>query len=198
MKKAFSVILDILISIFCIFTIVNIYFTIVEKSPLCQLVQVQTESMKASGIEAGDIYVIYRKHNYDVGDVIAFKSNSGIIFHEIIGVDENNNFITKGSSNAAQDLDPVTQSNIIGKGIIFFKLNILNENWFRVFIILIPYTLIMIYLIKESLIVILEIIKEKNNYILNLSNLDIKPVIKDDILSNIEVKLRKLEERLKI
>ena len=77
------------------------------------LVEVMSESMSASDIHKGDIYVIKDKDSYEVGDIIAFKYDNQIIFHEIINVSENG-YQTKGSSNKSPELKLTQTENVLG------------------------------------------------------------------------------------
>lgn len=49
------------------------------------------------------------------GDVIAFNIDDATVVHRVIGLDEENRFITKGDANEVQDLAPVSSSNYVGK-----------------------------------------------------------------------------------
>ena len=74
-------------------------------------------------IKPGDLVIIakvpyYRIH---VGDIIQFWDGEEFVVHRVIDIKRYKNtlfFITKGDANNAPDLDPVHQSNVMGKLIL--------------------------------------------------------------------------------
>ena len=67
-------------------------------------------------IHVGDYILIYRKSNYNVGDVVTYTSNDGFITHRIVRKD-GNKITTKGDANNSED-NEIVESNIVGKVII--------------------------------------------------------------------------------
>lgn len=125
------------------------------------LVQVQSPSMEATGIKPGDTFLIHKENSYSVNDIVAYKSENIIIFHEIIQIDENGNYITKGSSNVVADSYPVKLNQIIGK-----KLNI-DVNWIgninvKITLLLTTYIISSLFIFKEIKHTWNEIEKENN------------------------------------
>lgn len=76
---------------------------------------VQTGSME-DNIHVGDYVLIYKKDNYNVGDVVTYQKDDYFITHRIIRR-ENNEFITKGDANNTED-EKINLNKIIGKVII--------------------------------------------------------------------------------
>ncbi len=57
--------------------------------------EVLSDSMSPT-YNTGDILVVVRQDEYEVGDVVAFQDNNMVVAHRIIGENENGTFITKG------------------------------------------------------------------------------------------------------
>ena len=57
--------------------------------------EVLSDSM-APTYKTGDILVVVRDDEYEIGDVVAFQDNNMVVAHRIIGENENGTFITKG------------------------------------------------------------------------------------------------------
>ena len=76
---------------------------------------VQTGSME-DNIHVGDYVLIYKKDDYNIGDVITYQKNDYFITHRIIRK-ENNEFITKGDANNTED-EKINSNSIVGKVII--------------------------------------------------------------------------------
>lgn len=85
-----------------------------------QILKVQSNSMNPE-FRKEDIIVIKKEKEYEVGDIITFKTKDGnLITHRIIEKNENE-FITKGDSNNTKDEEKITSSCIQGKVIFVFK-----------------------------------------------------------------------------
>jgi signal peptidase I len=52
--------------------------------------------------------------SYQIGDVITFKRGDITVTHRIVGI-KNNQFVTKGDANKAQDPQLVSKFNVIGR-----------------------------------------------------------------------------------
>ena len=70
-------------------------------------------------LKINDIIVIQEKKNYQINDVITFKTEDSYITHRIISID-NNVIITKGDANNIED-DEITKDVVIGKLVYKFK-----------------------------------------------------------------------------
>ena len=85
-----------------------------------QILKVQSNSMSPE-FRKEDIIVIKKEKEYEVGDIITFKTKDGnLITHRIIEKNENE-FITKGDNNNTKDEEKITSSCIQGKVIFVFK-----------------------------------------------------------------------------
>ncbi len=98
---------------------------------------VATGSM-APTINQNDIIVVKRYDNYEVGDIVTFKSDNEYITHRIVTVNENN-YVTKGDANNAKDV-AITKDKVIGKVI---KISTKAGVWHKV--LTTPTILIMIF-----------------------------------------------------
>lgn len=135
MKKAFSIIKNIIVWLIVLFAVGVLLFTIVFVNTLEQNQRnifgyrffiVQSDSMSATDFDAGDI--IFAKEvdpaTLQPGDIIAFTSENEeyygtTVTHEIrkLTVDENGEpgFITFGTTNNIDDEAIVTYQNVLGK-----------------------------------------------------------------------------------
>ena len=80
-----------------------------------EIYNVKTGSMEDK-IHAGDYILIYRKSNYNIGDVITFRKEEGFITHRIIKKN-GSTIITKGDANNTED-DEIDDSVIEGKVVL--------------------------------------------------------------------------------
>jgi signal peptidase I len=92
----------------------------------------------APTINQNDIIVVKRYDNYEVGDIVTFKSDNEYITHRIVTVNENN-YVTKGDANNAKDV-AITKDKVIGKVI---KISTKAGVWHKV--LTTPTILIMIF-----------------------------------------------------
>jgi signal peptidase I len=63
----------------------------------------------------GDLAVTQRQRAYAVGDIVAFKTSSGVVIHRIVGGDAVTGFITRGDNKPAADLWRPGPDSILGK-----------------------------------------------------------------------------------
>lgn len=81
-----------------------------------------------TGMEKGDIIVVYGRGKLEVGDVIIFNANTAHpIIHRVVRIEDNNIYSTKGDHNTGQltyDNNPehtdetnITKDAIIGRGV---------------------------------------------------------------------------------
>ena len=90
-------------------------------SPLTVL----TGSMEPE-INIGDFVITRARESYAVGDVVMYQtSGTGgeviAVTHEIIAIDENGDFITKGINNESADVKPVPPENVVGKVVAVWR-----------------------------------------------------------------------------
>lgn len=80
-----------------------------------EIYNVKTGSMEAK-IHVGDYILIYKKSDYNVGDVVTYTSNNGFITHRIIKKD-GDKVVTKGDANNTED-ETISAKVIVGKVIM--------------------------------------------------------------------------------
>lgn len=112
MSKVFKWIVNI---IFIIVIALLVAYLALRTTDKIEIYRVKTGSMEEK-IHVGDYILIYRKENYNVGEVVTYTSNDGFITHRIIKK-ENGKIITKGDANNAEDRE-IYESTIVGKVII--------------------------------------------------------------------------------
>lgn len=118
-KRSLVIFFIIFFSIELLFLGSNIITRITEKDNQpnyfgYSVVVVKSESMTASGIKRGSRYLIQKKSDYSVGDIIVFEHNNELWFHEIIDQVESQ-YQTKGSSNKLKDPFLISKQNIKGR-----------------------------------------------------------------------------------
>ncbi|SDZ53997.1 signal peptidase, endoplasmic reticulum-type [Evansella caseinilytica] len=120
-----------------------------------QLFIVQSGSMEPA-IKTGSIIAVKSKTNYQVGDIITYRSSeqpNTLITHRIVEVVEEGgtHFITKGDKNENADSLPVSQDNIIGSYTNFtipyagYALQFSNSNAGTVIFFIIPGVLMVMF-----------------------------------------------------
>ena len=112
MSKVFKWIVNI---IFIIVIALLVAYLLLRTTDKIEIYRVKTGSMEEK-IHVGDYILIYRKENYEVGDVVTYTSNDGFITQKKIKK-ENGKIITKGDANNAEDRE-IFASTIVGKVII--------------------------------------------------------------------------------
>lgn len=80
-----------------------------------EIYNVKTGSME-NKIHVGDYILIFKKDNYNVGDVVTYTSNNGFITHRIIKI-EGDRVTTKGDANNTED-ETISSNIIVGKVIL--------------------------------------------------------------------------------
>lgn len=112
MAKIFKEIINI---IFVILIIVLLGYFILRISGRLEIYNVKTGSME-DNIHVNDYILIYKKSDYNVGDIVTFKKDNYLVTHRIIKKD-NSKFVTKGDANNTED-EEISINNIVGKVII--------------------------------------------------------------------------------
>ena len=80
-----------------------------------EIYNVKTGSMEAK-IHIGDYILIFKKGDYNVGDVVTYTSDNGFITHRIIKK-EGDKVVTKGDANNTED-ETISEKIIIGKVVL--------------------------------------------------------------------------------
>ncbi|NCO12534.1 MAG: signal peptidase I [Candidatus Pacebacteria bacterium CG_4_10_14_3_um_filter_34_15] len=105
--------------IFNIFLIIFLIFSVISYLVGAKPLIVTSNSMSPS-IEKGDLVVIIKGDQYEIGDIISFQNEGLIATHRVINIDysdsnESIKFITKGDANKNTDFSLVKINNVIGK-----------------------------------------------------------------------------------
>ena len=71
-------------------------------------------------INIGDFVFTRAQDSYAVGDIVMYQTTGSYgetiaVTHQIIEIDENGNYITKGVNNQDADIDPVSPEQVVGK-----------------------------------------------------------------------------------
>ena len=74
--------------------------------------EVLTGSMR-NEINISDIVIVKSQVNYQVGDIITYKSKNYVVTHRVVKVEENI-LVTKGDANNISD-EPIYKNQVIGK-----------------------------------------------------------------------------------
>lgn len=101
--------------IFIILIIILSLYLILKISNKIELYNVKTGSME-DNIHVGDYILIYKKNDYQIGDVVTFSKDGYFVTHRIIKKD-NKKFVTKGDANNLED-DEITIDDIVGKVVL--------------------------------------------------------------------------------
>lgn len=108
-SKVLKKITDIIIVLLIIF--LGIYF-ILRFMGVAEIYLVKTGSME-DGIHVGDYILIYKKNNYNIGDIVTYEKNGYHVTHRIIKKN-GNKIVTKGDANNIED-DEINVKSIVGK-----------------------------------------------------------------------------------
>lgn len=118
MRKVFKISLDVIL----IAAIVTLCTCIILRLfGVIEIYKVKTGSME-DGIHTGDYILIYKKGDYEVGNVVTYKKNGYHVTHRIIEKN-GNKVITKGDANNTPD-EEITIDDIVGK--VIYNGGILN------------------------------------------------------------------------
>lgn len=119
---------------------------------------IMTQSMKPN-INAGDVIIIEPKKEEEIkiGDVITFQRKGEFITHRIINIeeiDEKKIYITKGDNNNVEDSETITFNEIEGTKVVTIpflgEVILLFQN--KIYIILLVFTILVIYLHNRKVI----------------------------------------------
>ena len=109
MIKIFKFIANLLLMV--VIAALSAYFLLRVTNKI-EIYNVKTGSMEAK-IHVGDYILIYKKSDYNVGDVVTYTSNNGFITHRIIKKD-GDKVVTKGDANNTED-ETISAKIIVGK-----------------------------------------------------------------------------------
>ena len=103
MKDSF---LNILLTIFLISIS---YFYLIGAKPL-----IVTSNSMAPLINKGDLIIVFEKKDYQLNDVISFKTKGELVTHRLV-VKEKDYFKTKGDANSSVDFGLRAMTDVLGK-----------------------------------------------------------------------------------
>lgn len=141
-KKIINIVLIILIAFLSLYVLLRITNKV-------EIYKVETGSMEDK-IFTGDYILILKQSDYEVNDIVTYKSNGFHITHRIIK-ENGNKVITKGDANNIEDKE-ISKNEVIGKviisgGILNF---VINYKYILVSIILIIYLVTVFYEKKKK------------------------------------------------
>lgn len=105
----FIILLSILFLNLCLWDVSNKKSSIFNSIGVAVVVSDSMEPV----LSINDVVVTKKEENYDIGDIVIYKTNNEFIIHRIVDVDQND-IITKGDSNEYEDI-PINIENIYGK-----------------------------------------------------------------------------------
>lgn len=118
MNKIFKIVFDIIFIVSIV--LLSIYF-ILRLLGVVEIYKVKTGSMEDK-IHTGDHILIYKKKQYQVGDIVTFQKEEYHVTHRIIKKN-GSKVITKGDANNTSD-EEIEASSIVGK--VIYHGGILN------------------------------------------------------------------------
>ncbi|MBR2833747.1 MAG: signal peptidase I [Bacilli bacterium] len=99
-------------SIFIILIAFLVIYFMLRILGIANIYKVQTGSME-EGIHVGDYILVYKKNNYNIGDVVTYKKEGYHVTHRIIKKN-GKEVITKGDANNVED-EAIPTKSIVGK-----------------------------------------------------------------------------------
>ncbi len=123
MKNIFKIMTTVILSLIIIADLWMIFSKLVLEEDLPDFFGVTNAMVLSGSMEptflAGDMLIYFEKNEYEINDVVIFKSDNIFITHRLVGL-ENGYFLTKGDANNTEDLEPLDPSDI--KGEMIFKI----------------------------------------------------------------------------
>ena len=122
LKKQYRKILKIIYKVFLAFTIFVLMINVFSALNLSffgfRVYRVGSGSMEPY-LHLNDFVLIKKKDNYELDDIVTYKSNQIYVTHRIVKISDSQ-IITKGDANNIDDA-PITKELVIGKLIYKFK-----------------------------------------------------------------------------
>ena len=153
MKKIIELIFTLII---CVCILINILSAFNLSFFGIRVYRVGSGSMEPY-LKVNDLIIIKEEKNYEINDVVTFKEENHYTTHRIIEKD-GNSITTKGDANNTNDT-PITEENIVGK--LIFKLRIFG---FLSYLLLKPFSLVLIFVIGVLIIIIMPTKKAKGKH----------------------------------
>lgn len=144
MRKIIKIIISIALSIFLSLAL---YFGLSNRDLFINFFDMGTLLVCSGSMEPtlgiGDIIIIKKYDNYDIGDIVTYLDDNILVTHRIIEKKENG-FVLKGDNNNVKDKNIINKSDIQGKMICNSKiLKFIYNYW--VYVILIVILLFIIF-----------------------------------------------------
>lgn len=113
---------NIIILLVIIIILISSFIIVINKDKITiKYLVIKSGSMYPT-FDVGDIIIIKKENQYEVGDIITYNYyDKYLITHRIIDLDDDNIFITKGDNNNSEDEECVTIDNIVGKTIFIIN-----------------------------------------------------------------------------
>ena len=108
-------------------------------------------------LKVNSLIITKEESDYQINDIVTFKENNYYITHRIIEI-KNNLITTKGDNNNTKDT-PIEKNKIVGKVIYRFRIF-----GFLSFLLLKPFSLILIFVVGVFIIIILPVKKPKGKH----------------------------------
>ena len=115
MRKVINIFQTISILIGFIAIVLFIIPTIIGIKPFIVLSGSMENTVKTGSVAYINTHV--NAEDIQIGEIIAFSVGNSQVTHRVIGINENNTFITKGDANDNEDLAPVKFEDFKGKTI---------------------------------------------------------------------------------
>lgn len=109
-------------------------------------------------LKVNDLIIVKKEKKYNENDVITFEDNDYYTTHRIVKID-GNTITTKGDSNNTNDPN-ITEDRIVGK--VIFRLRLYG---FLSYLLLKPYSWVLLYIIGICLIILIPGKKSKGKHI---------------------------------
>ncbi len=173
-KKILGIALDVVVTLALLTSLtIAIVISVRRANGIIEYGTVQSESMKASGLNVGDVVRVRPQDEYFVGDIIVFYrapekygekfdktyAKSDLIWiHEVVDIRTDAlgrmTYLTKGSSNAADDGAYVPQDFVMGKATRLSNATIFFTNFVCsikgiLLLVEIPCALVLVYLVWD-------------------------------------------------
>ncbi len=175
LQKTFGILLDVIITLALVISLTTAIIVSVRRigNGFAGYGTVRSESMKASGLNVGDVVRVRPKDGYEKGDIIVFyrapddygealdkdaASSYDIWIHEVIDVKEDSlgraTYLTKGTSNPTDDGAYVPQDFVLGTATKLSETTIAIINFICsvrgiILLVEIPCGIVLVYLIWD-------------------------------------------------
>lgn len=114
----------VIVAVLALIVLVNLYtlaartlFHVEDPAVLgCRVAVVLTGSMEPA-IRADDLVLVHRQEDYDVGDIIMFRSGGSTVTHRVTAVTAEG-YRTRGDANNTEDADTTPPEAVLGRVVL--------------------------------------------------------------------------------